>query len=419
MTFGRGARVTAGDREIELARVRWGPPDATTSLEAPTWARGDGAASVAVDATGECVRRLEGRREGLVEWFENAPSGMEHGYTVAADPGGEGLVFEIAVEGAVEGAVEIAVEGAAEGAAADVEEDAAAVSPAASERCNGTDDDCDGDTDEDSAVDAPTWYPDLDADGYGGAASVVSCASPGGYLAVGGDCDDAVASSSPLGTETCDDADNDCDGAVDEDVAVPTWYADTYGDTDGDTYGDTYGGAASVVSCDAPVAVDSCAAPDGYVGDATDCDDDRPATHPDAAEIWYDGVDQACDGGSDFDQDGDGQDAASAGPDCDDTDAAAYDGAAEIWYDGVDEDCAGGNDYDQDGDGLVALAEGGDDCDDTDVAVGVCPGAEPDPDPEEEDPTACGCSGGAGAPGAALALGAALGLLVRRRRDAR
>ena len=345
MTFGRGARVTAGDREIELARVRWGPPDATTSLEAPTWARGDGAASVAVDATGECVRRLEGRREGLVEWFENAPSGMEHGYTVAADPGGEGLVFEIAVEGAVEGAVEIAVEGAAEGAAADVEEDAAAVSPAASERCNGTDDDCDGDTDEDSAVDAPTWYPDLDADGYGG--------------------------------------------------------------------------AASVVSCDAPVAVDSCAAPDGYVGDATDCDDDRPATHPDAAEIWYDGVDQACDGGSDFDQDGDGQDAASAGPDCDDTDAAAYDGAAEIWYDGVDEDCAGGNDYDQDGDGLVALAEGGDDCDDTDVAVGVCPGAEPDPDPEEEDPTACGCSGGAGAPGAALALGAALGLLVRRRRDAR
>jgi hypothetical protein len=82
VTFGRGARVTAGDREIELTLVRWGPPDATTSVEAPTWARGDCAASGAVDATGECVRRLGGRRDGLVGWFENTPSGMKHGYTV-------------------------------------------------------------------------------------------------------------------------------------------------------------------------------------------------------------------------------------------------------------------------------------------------------------------------------------------------
>ena len=39
--------------------------------------------------------------------------------------------------------------------------------------------------------------------------------------------------------------------------------------------------------------------------------------------------------------------------------------------------------------------------------------------PKSPTQSSCGCSGGAGAPGAALAFGAALGLLVRRRRDAR
>ena len=52
-----------------------------------------------------------------------------------------------------------------------------------------------------------------------------------------------------------------------------------------------------------------------------DCDD--PEINPDVPEVWYDGVDQDCDGGSDFDQDGDGFDAETetpGGTDCDDTD---------------------------------------------------------------------------------------------------
>ncbi len=34
---------------------------------------------------------------------------------------------------------------------------------------------------------------------------------------------------------------------------------------------------------------------------------------------------------------------AQAGTDCDDTDGAVYVGAAEAWYDGVDDDCDGGD----------------------------------------------------------------------------
>jgi hypothetical protein len=98
--------------------------------------------------------------------------------------------------------------------------------------------------------------------------------------------------------------------------------------------------------------------------------------HPGAEETWYDGVDQDCDGGGDFDQDADGYDtdtyAAAGGlfgDDCDDTSAAVNPDAVETWYDGVDANCAGDDDFDQDADGHASTDGGGDDCADTDATI--------------------------------------------------
>ena len=62
--------------------------------------------------------------------------------------------------------------------------------PGASERCDDEDNDCDGEIDE-SALDARTYYPDADADGYGtDEGTVTQCDTPDGdYATTSGDCD--------------------------------------------------------------------------------------------------------------------------------------------------------------------------------------------------------------------------------------
>ena len=72
------------------------------------------------------------------------------------------------------------------------------------------------------------------------------------------------------------------------------------------------------------------------VKNGTDCDDRDASINPDAAEIWYDGVDQNCDG-NDLDQDGDGADVTR---DCDDENPDRDPDASEsVNGEGVDEDC--------------------------------------------------------------------------------
>jgi hypothetical protein len=88
---------------------------------------------------------------------------------------------------------------------------------------------------------------------------------------------------------------------------------------------------------------------DGYLdanwgGD--DCADGYSGIHPGAEERWYDGRDGDCSGGSDYDQDGDGYEAAETkvvGPDCDDLDPAVNPDQEED-EGPVDRDCDGFSD---------------------------------------------------------------------------
>ena len=109
---------------------------------------------------------------------------------------------------------------------------------------------------------------------------------------------------------------------------------------------------------------------DGFAA-SVDCDDADATVHPGAEEVWYDGIDQDCDG-SDDDQDEDGY---ARADDCDDEDPSAYPGAGEVLDDGVDQDCDGEDaqataSADGDGDGYAGSV----DCDDADATVH--PGAE-------------------------------------------
>jgi len=135
-----------------------------------------------------------------------------------------------------------------------------------------------------------------------------------------------------------DGADTDCDGASDFDQDGDGFTTDAYPMRSG-AFGD------------------DCL-------DGTPLDPDNPAgtapeeVYPEAAETWYDGTDQDCDG-NDCDQDGDGFDADPddvgfcEDDDCDDLDPARFPNPAipEVWYNGYDENCDG-NDGDQDGDGF-------------------------------------------------------------------
>ena len=98
--------------------------------------------------------------------------------------------------------------------ATDCDDGDAWVHPDGTETCDLVDEDCDGEIDEDG-VDAPSWYPDDDGDGYGRDEATVACSRPEGFTTAGGDCDDEEPAAHPDGEEVCNDRiDNDCDGTV-------------------------------------------------------------------------------------------------------------------------------------------------------------------------------------------------------------
>jgi hypothetical protein len=288
----------------------------------------------------------------------------------------------------------------------DCDDDDAAIHPEAVELCNGIDDDCDGVIGED----------DADGDGYRGCE---------------GDCDDDEPAVFPGADEVCNGIDDDCDGLVDlldDDLLdAELWHPDSDGDG--------YGNAAFVTA--------ACEQPEGFVSDATDCDDTLATVHPGAAELCN-GLDDDCDSTTleddgpeadtwyaDGDADGFGDPSIFAtacdqpvgtvldATDCDDADPSVHPGAAEL-CNGLDDDCDPATDEDDgpdadtwyvdaDGDGYGdpsvsvtdcdpiagAVLDGGD-CNDAQAAIHpgateLCDGLDNDCDPttlEDDGPEA-------------------------------
>ena len=210
-----------------------------------------------------------------------------------------------------------------------------AVHPGQPELCDGIDNDCDPATPIDVGAASVTWYRDADGDGFGtSATTMLSCSPPTGYVILGTDCDDANAgrnpgtaelcnaidddcngvadyviaagdledddrdgfadahcadpssmdcddrdpTSGPGSMELCDGRDNDCDGRIDENVALAAYYRDADGDG--------FGSSSAVLA--------ACIPPAGFSRRGGDCDDANHDRFPGALEPCN-GIDDDCD----------------------------------------------------------------------------------------------------------------------------
>ncbi len=230
------------------------------------------------------------------------------------------------------------------------------ISPQAAEDWyNGIDENCDGnDADKDGDGFVPDFYveayPDV-WDTFEAHLAAGDCfddpgADLGDYEVVAGQgfTQPTAAEINPDAQDTWyDGPDQDCNGAddfdADEDGYLSVFHVNRSGSVGDDCF--------DIASEDYPDEDFAALIPEG-------CNIEEPAAplpeevHPDAEDIWYDGIDANCDD-NDFDADGD----TYGCDDCDDSDPEVFpNDAVEIWYDGIDDNCDN-NDGDMDGDGFV------------------------------------------------------------------
>ena len=284
------------------------------------------------------------------------------------------------------------------------------------ETCDGADQDCDGQTDEGLGEEPCT------AESAAGSCAGTRACTDGSW----------VCSAPEPGPETCDGADNDCDGEADEEGAEGC--TPRYADADHDDWG-----------TGAPRCL--CAPTGDYTATiGGDCQDEDGSVHPGATEACN-GKDDNCAAGADepgaegcttlrLDGDGDGYGALGIescrcaatgswadvpGGDCNDGAAAIHPGAPET-CNGKDDDCDGAADApgsdgctpwlrDADGDGAGVAGDSmclcapsspyttmvAGDCDDAKAAVKpgqteVCNGLDDDCDSAIDPPGAVGCT---------------------------
>lgn len=165
----------------------------------------------------------------------------------------------------------------------DCDDGNAAINPTASEICNLIDDNCDGliDDDDFTTTGQPTWYVDVDLDGFGDVDSIHACIMPSGYVINNLDCNDTDNTIYPGATELCNGLDDDCDLNIDNDVVYTTYYADV----DEDNFGDVL---TLLATCDGII-------PTGYVIDSTDCNDNDANKFPGNIEVCNT-IDDNCNG---------------------------------------------------------------------------------------------------------------------------